>query len=126
MKLRIDSPKTRRVLTRIALVPVLAFAGSCAASANADSADQRVVSQVTVPIQGLDLSQPTDAAVLYQRLRNAARQVCAENGRRDMAARRDARRCEETALENAVRRVDKPRVTAAHRHSRLKRGAGSS
>lgn len=126
MQLRIDSPRTRRVLTWIALVPVLAFVASSTASADADRADQREVSKVTVPIRGLNLSQPNDAAILYQRLRNAARQVCAEHGRRDMAARRDERRCEEIALENAVRWVDQPHVTAAHLHSRPKRGAQSS
>jgi UrcA family protein len=87
----------------------------------AASANTEIVGQVTVRYQDLDVQQPKDATVLYQRLRNAARQACLATGSRDLAVRSEEQRCVRAALERAVRSVDKPLVTAAHQRFLAKR-----
>ncbi len=109
-----------------AFLPAIVFAMPFAVTIAASQPETIEVRKVTVSIHGLDSSRPNDAAALYQRLRTAARNVCSEHGSKDMAARSDARRCDATALERAVKSVDRPLVTAAHRQWRQKRGTRSA
>jgi len=69
----------------------------------------------TVNFEDLDISKESGAAALYQRLRTAARQVCApleSNG--DLAMKAKFRSCYRQALSNAVLTVDQVAVTAMH------------
>jgi UrcA family protein len=125
MNSNFGSLKIHRASMWKTILPVVLLATSfeVAAAASLSAADQ--ARQVTVSLQDLNASRPDDAAKLYQRLRKAARVVCSEHGRRDMVARRDEIRCEMLALEQAVRSLDKPLVTAAHVNWRSKRGSRS-
>ena len=69
------------------------------------------VLKVTVHYADLDVSQPAGAAVLYRRIRNAAKEVCAPlNSRIDAGLQLDA--CVEEAVMNAVKGVNRPALTA--------------
>jgi UrcA family protein len=61
---------------------------------------------VQVDVRGLDLANPSVVAKLDQRLRTAARQVCAPEDHRDLRARADRAACERTALSRATARRD--------------------
>jgi UrcA family protein len=118
--LKIRRPSMWKTILPVGLLATSLDAGAAIGSSVADQARQ-----VTVPIQDLNASRPDDAAKLYQRLRKAAREVCSEHGRRDLSVRRDQIRCETLALEQTVRSLDKPLVTAAHASWRSKRSSRS-
>jgi len=65
-----------------------------------------------VQVADLDASSPADAATLYRRIREAARQVC-DNG---TSIDRD---CVQRAVNDAVRTADRPLVTRLHAAIRL-------
>jgi UrcA family protein len=70
---------------------------------------------VVVRYADLDLSRPTDARTLYDRIHAAARQVCQDGGgMQDLARLRAYRRCVDQAMANAVANVSSARVTEIH------------
>ena len=83
----------RRALLAVAIA-------SICTSANAGSPDQSA--QRTVRFADLDLSRPAGIAVLYQRIRVAAREVCQPFSERDLMLRTDARSCVRNAIDHAV------------------------
>ena len=83
----------RRALLAVAIA-------SICTSANAGSPDPSA--QRTVRFADLDLSRPAGIAVLYQRIRVAAREVCQPFSERDLMLRTDARSCVRNAIDHAV------------------------
>jgi UrcA family protein len=66
----------------------------------------------TVRYSDLDISKPEGAKVLYQRIRAAARDVCDLSIGGDAVLRVAAKACVDTAIDNAVRKVDSPALTS--------------
>ena len=106
------------VLMGIASGAVSASPASAAVSASPASAS---TSSVTVRYVELDLSRSAGAQVLYNRIQQAALEVC--NGFvgpfSEMHTR--ASPCYKDAVENAVAQVNSPQLSAIHRTSRLAR-----
>lgn len=123
MRVRFAFDGLRRALLGSLGLTFLTFGAAANICIAADAATSQLVSRVTVKYPDLDVRQPKDAAQLYQRLRNAAREACQVTGSRDLAARSEERRCAVAALERAVRSVDRPQVTAAHERFVAKRGS---
>jgi UrcA family protein len=69
---------------------------------------------VVVKFGDLDLSQPEQAATLYDRLQHAACEVCPPVSARDLSRFEVARSCYKTALARAVRSVDQASLTRLH------------
>jgi UrcA family protein len=69
---------------------------------------------IVVSYEDLDLSQPAKAAMLYARLRHAARTVCPQVSGPDLERVRLARDCYATALSRAVRSVDQASLTSVY------------
>ena len=69
-----------------------------------------------VKVGDLDLTHPAGVAILYKRLQFAAQQVCGPSvvtGSRIDSSPQKA--CVKDAVENAVRQIDRPALTAYHR-----------
>jgi len=81
-----------------------------------DAADQ--LPTVHVSFAGLDLSSKAGAAILYQRIKGAAQQVCGSVDRRQLAQLARWSACYEKALADAVAQVNQPQVTALYRTQR--------
>ena len=81
--------------------------------AQAGSSDSTAA--LTVQVGDLDLNHSTGIATLYQRLQVAAKHVC---GPREVTGShleaRDWQSCVDAAVENAVRQLDRPALTAYH------------
>jgi UrcA family protein len=65
----------------------------------------------TVKFADLDVRTPEGAKVLYDRIRIAAGKVCESNDR-DPVLREATPRCIHTAIDNAVKKVNAPYLTA--------------
>jgi UrcA family protein len=90
----------RRVLVAAALV-----AGFATAAQASD------LPQVHVNYSDLNVNSEAGAAVLYQRIRNAAEQVCGTFGVRDLGADAAAKACKVRAIGEAVAAVHSPALT---------------
>ena len=69
-----------------------------------------------VKVGDLDLTHPAGVAILYKRLQFAAQQVCGPSvvtGSRIESSPQKA--CVKDAVDNAVRQIDRPALTAYHR-----------
>jgi UrcA family protein len=97
------------------LTTALATFATAGALAEAPSPASEPAPTVNVRYAGLDLSTAAGAALLYQRLKGAARQVCAGFESRQLALQVEWRGCYETALGNAVRQVNRPELSALYR-----------
>ncbi len=93
---------------RIAL-SVVALTTAFAAGARAGE-----LPQVHVNYSGLDLNTPSGAATLYQRIRNAADEVCAVSGSRELARIAHERACVDHAIAEAVAAVNNPLLTGLY------------
>ena len=60
----------------------------------------------------LAISKPAGAKVLYSRIVAAANRVCALDGYRSMGAMQHVRICADRAIDNAVKDVDSPALSA--------------
>ncbi|HSZ07199.1 MAG TPA: UrcA family protein [Steroidobacteraceae bacterium] len=60
----------------------------------------------------LDISKPAGAKVLYSRIVAAAKRVCELNGYKDLSTMRWVQVCTDHAIDNAVRDVDSPALSA--------------
>ena len=69
------------------------------------------VAQVHVKYADLDISSPAGAAVLYQRIRFAATQVCGVADQRELARLANAKACADKAIADAVATVDNDTLT---------------
>jgi UrcA family protein len=68
----------------------------------------------------LDISKPAGARVLYGRIVQAAHQVCEVNQFQSLATMRMVNRCIDRAIDNAVRDVGSPALTALRPSTWLK------
>jgi UrcA family protein len=80
--------------------------------ANAGSPDQSV--QRTVRFADLDLSRPAGVAVLYQRIRVAAREVCQPLSEHDLMLLAASRACVRDAIDHAVDDIHSPTLSRYH------------
>jgi UrcA family protein len=107
------------VIGRVAVLVGCLLAGSVGAAQAATSTDE--VPSVVVRYGDLDLSTTKDARVLYQRISDAARQVCPYENSRVLMQVSKNRACREAAIERAVNAVNSPQL-AAMRSEHVKRG----
>jgi UrcA family protein len=87
------------------------------AAGNAGAADRTATSaDIAVKFSEVQLNSEADAENLYKKLRSAARAVCDDNagGHRTLEVRTRAEKCVNQVLADAVRRIDKPMLTALH------------
>jgi UrcA family protein len=106
------------VNTFIKLIPAVALAAlflSPAQAGNEPSSRHTDGTKMTVRFGDLNLSKPHDAEILYHRIRIAAVVVCrAEVESSDVARNRNWIKCLNGATDEAVRRVNRPTLTALH------------
>ena len=70
---------------------------------------------VTVSYSDVAFGNTDGAAHVYRKLKNAARKVCGvSNGTKTLELHLAAQDCYEAALADAVRKVDRPTLTALH------------
>lgn len=84
---------------------------SMSASAVSAASDQDRRTE-TVHFDDLDLSKPAAAKILYSRIRGAARDVCEYSMNGDWLEREIGHACIEKAIDNAVKKVNTPALTA--------------
>lgn len=87
------------------------------AAGNAGAADRTATSaDIAVKFSDVQLNTEADAEALYKKLRSAARAVCDDNagGHRTLEIRSRAEKCTSQVLADAVRRIDKPMLSALH------------
>ena len=71
---------------------------------------------ITVSYAELDINKPRGLEVLYSRIERAAKSVCNfEDSPRQLAQMRQAKACYRTAVDDAVRQINRPTLTALHR-----------
>jgi len=95
-------------------VLVAVFLGSLSTIAAAAGAGDDVPKR-TVRFADLNLSNTTGVAVLYRRIRSAARAVCEPAVMRDLQLTLLQQRCTEEAIERAVSDVNSPLLTSYYR-----------
>jgi UrcA family protein len=83
----------------------------CAMQLTAQAADSALPSK-RVSYADLDISKPADAKVLYSRIVSAAKQVCWQSGFKDLGAMQRENGCVDRAINNAVKEVDSPALSA--------------
>jgi UrcA family protein len=88
-------------------------------SISADATEQNPPTR-TVKFADLNIQSVEGAKVLYHRIRVAAREVCEPVGRGDPILREAVPGCIDTAIDNAVKKVNAPLLTA------LRFGSGSN
>jgi UrcA family protein len=88
---------------------VLATVAVCAALSTVARAEE--APQVHVSYADLNVNSKTGAAVLFQRIRRAANQVCAASGTRDLGQLARAKACTDHAIAVAVDAVKAPALT---------------
>jgi UrcA family protein len=87
-------------------------------STSAQAADQDVPSK-TVKFADLNIATPDGAKALYNRIRVAAREVCGKSAGGDPILSQATSGCINEAIDNAVKKVNAPYLTA------LRFGSGS-
>ena len=102
---------TIRTKLYTAIYCALGTAAFCAVSTSVEAAEEGAPSK-TVRFSDLNISNPAGAKVLYGRIRVAAREVCELSAGRDPIQRMAVHACIETAIDNAVKKVDAPALTA--------------
>ncbi len=93
-----------------ASLPAHAAAASVAAAASA--APEVELRQRVVHFGDLDLSQDAGVALLYRRIRAAAREVCAAVDEHELYQVELSRRCAQEAIERAVADVNSPALVS--------------
>lgn len=105
------------VIPKSALILALAAASvGYSALAHADRVDRGRTQSITIHYGELDLSKAQGLEVLYKRIKRAASSVCGSDRSPLTTSRaRHAMECYQATLEDAVRQVNRPRLTALHR-----------
>jgi UrcA family protein len=109
---------TTRTVSMPAVIAASVLALICAASnsrALAAEPDQYLTKMV--PYGDLNLDAEAGAKAFYVRLRYAAKYVCSPLEAKELSRHRIWQSCVDQALASAVRRIDKPLVTALHNQS---------
>lgn len=107
---------TRTICFALGLAAALGFSGFANANATSDE-----VRRVEVSFGDLDLSRTAGADVLYTRIQRAARNVCEVSTVPDPQALLRQRKCMARAVDDAVRSVDNPNLTAVYMRKAGKR-----
>jgi UrcA family protein len=114
--------RNRGTLTAAPLMAALfcttAFATTGAIAAAPSSND------IEVRYVRAELSEPEAAQSLYKRIQSAARSVCHEPSRRELARYMKFRQCYQSAVDAAVAKVDASALTALHRSRTQRSTAG--
>jgi UrcA family protein len=100
-----------RTKVHAAIYCVLATAALSALATPAQATDESPPSK-TVKFADLDIQTPDGAKVLYHRIRVAASEVCSASTGGDPVMRPAVHQCIETAIDNAVKKVNAPYLTA--------------
>ena len=90
----------------------------CSLQATALAAGNGLASK-TVSYADLDISQPAGAKVLYSRIAAAAQEVCALSGYKDLGAMQRVNGCVDHAINNAVKKVGSPALSALRPRSMI-------
>ncbi len=93
---------------RLGVVAATMLAGFATVGAAAD------LPQVHVKYADLNVDSAAGAAVLYQRIRVAANEVCPASDTRDLAAQSAAKACRTRAIAQAVVAVHNPSLTRVY------------
>jgi UrcA family protein len=88
----------------------------CTVQLTAQAADDSLPSR-KVSYADLDISKAAGAKVLYSRIAAAARQVCELNGYKDLNTMRRVNQCTDHAIDNAVKEVGSPALSALRPNS---------
>jgi UrcA family protein len=109
----ISSTSRRLRASTITLAACLlgAVAGTASAAGVASDADVRTM---RVTYSDLNLATEQGSRVLYARIEAAARQVCAPDDQRNLAAVAAARACKAQAVAQAVNTVHNPTLAAVY------------
>ena len=86
--------------------------------AHADRLEGVIVSapSITVGYAELNISNPQGLAVLYTRIKSAARSVCGyDPSPKELSRARVSKACYLSAVDDAVRQINRPTLTALHR-----------
>jgi UrcA family protein len=83
----------------------------CTLQLTAQAADEGLPSK-RVSYADLDISKPAGAKVLYKRIVRAANEVCQISGYDSFAAAQMVNRCIDRAVDNAVKDVNSPALSA--------------
>jgi UrcA family protein len=97
-----------KLFVAIYCLMIAAWACTLAVTAGADES----LPSKTVRYSDLDVSTVEGAKALYQRIRAAARHVCDLSIGGDAVLRVAEKACVDTAIDNAVRKVDAPALTS--------------
>jgi UrcA family protein len=100
-----------------------AIIGVTAIVGTASAASTRPLQKATVNYHDLNLSQQKDVTVLYQRIRNAARQVCVAVDSKRLSAKAKFDECRAAAIQAAIKDIAVPALIE-HHNARV--GAGSA
>ncbi|MEO8112848.1 MAG: UrcA family protein [Phenylobacterium sp.] len=104
-------------LLPVLFATVIALAAAPALAADLDGAP--ITRQATVKLGDLDLATPTGARAAIRRLTRAAYTVCGDGESMELIRHSTAfQRCRAATLETAVRRIDRPAVTASFAQTR--------
>lgn len=108
------------VVTKSALALALSAALTLpVVPAHADRIEGVTVSSaptIRVSYAELDINKPRGLEVLYSRIQRAAKTVCDVSGApQELARGRHAKACYKTAVDDAVRQINRPTLTALHR-----------
>jgi UrcA family protein len=101
---------THRNTKTVTLAAAICFA----AAAFGAHAGEMVNDTQTVKYADLNLNTQAGVAVLYKRIRNAAEQVCGDEGARELAQAAAAKVCVDRAIVATVREVNNPMLTAEY------------
>ena len=101
---------------------VLALASVGIATAGAANAASTEAPSLRVNYSDLNLSNPSDAHLLYRRLKGAAADVCGNVDSRDLQAYSHFQLCYRSALERAVQQVNAPELLAVYRTEASRNG----
>lgn len=110
----------KAVVTKSALALTLAAALAWpVVPAHADRIEGVTVSSaptIRISFAELDINKPRGLQVLYSRIERAAKVVCGfDYSPRELARNRQAKACYQTAVDDAVRQINRPTLTALHR-----------
>ena len=71
---------------------------------------------ITVSYRELDITKPWGLEVLYSRIQHAAKNVCGfDHSLKELSRTVMANKCYRTAVDDAVRQINRPTLTAYHR-----------
>jgi UrcA family protein len=96
---------------RAAAILLCVAIAMCTLQVTAQAAGDALPSK-RVSYADLDISKPAGAKVLYSRIVAAAKQVCAQGGYKDLGAMQRVSGCVDRAINNAVKDVDSPALSA--------------